>query len=120
MRILIAALAVIGLVGGVSAQTQMPYQFQSTGYCQMTTALSSAVTVATANCSSGSVPVRVALMSVCVTVAAIRYRDDGTAPTASVGMPVGAGTCINYSGDPRALQIIQQASGAVVDILFYS
>jgi hypothetical protein len=29
----------------------------------------------------------------------IRWRDDGVAPTASVGMPVTAGTYLSYDGD---------------------
>ena len=50
---------------------------------------------------------------------AVRYRDDGTAPTATVGMPVPAGQQISYSGNLAAIQFIQQAASATLDVLFY-
>lgn len=51
---------------------------------------------------------------------AIRYRDDGTAPTATVGQPVAvADAPIQYEGAISALQFIAQVSGGIVNILFY-
>jgi hypothetical protein len=51
---------------------------------------------------------------------AIRYRDDGVAPTATVGQPVAVTDApILYEGTISALQFIAQTSGGVVDVLLY-
>lgn len=50
---------------------------------------------------------------------AVRYRDDGVAPTASVGMPVAVGGTLEYSGTLSAMQIIQQTSGGIVNVSYY-
>jgi hypothetical protein len=50
---------------------------------------------------------------------AIRWRDDGPAPTATAGHPVQAGAQLVYSGDLSAIQIIQQAASATVDVAYY-
>lgn len=102
-------------------QAQGPYRFQPMGYCQITS-LSSAVAIVTASCSTGSVPAQAIEAEICVSGAAIRYRDDGTSPTTSLGIPVGAGVCYPYSvseGGFGALFMIQQTTGATVDIAFY-
>lgn len=99
-----------------------PYQFHPAGYCQITS-LGSAVALVTASCSTGSVPAQATIAEICVSTAAIGYRDDGTAPTASIGVPVAASVCFPYSvsaGSFAALQFIQQTSGAVIDVAFYN
>lgn len=56
------------------------------------------------------------------TGADIRYTYDGTTPTASIGHPLAAGaeTLLRGNSLVRQLQIIQQASGAVVNaVLLY-
>ena len=50
---------------------------------------------------------------------AVRYRDDGTAPTATVGMPLAVGAALEYEGDINAIEFISQTSGAKVNALFY-
>jgi hypothetical protein len=57
---------------------------------------------------------------ICIETAAIRWRDDGTAPTTSVGMPIAAGGCFNYSGTFATLRVIAQTGSPVVNIGFYS
>ena len=50
----------------------------------------------------------------------VRFRDDGTAPTATVGMPLlVAGAPLLYSGTPSALQFIAAATGGIVNASFY-
>lgn len=121
MRWLLLALALIP--SGAWAQgASGPYQFHPSGYCQITS-LGSAVNLVTASCSTGSVPAQATIAEICVSTAAIRYRDDGTAPTASIGVPVGSGFCFPYSvsvGGFAALSLIQQSAGAIVDISFYN
>jgi len=50
----------------------------------------------------------------------VRYRDDGTDPSASVGMPVPAGASINYDGTFDDLRFIEVAAGAILNISYYS
>lgn len=50
---------------------------------------------------------------------AVRWRDDGTAPTASVGMHLAVGTEFIYTGNLSAIQFIQETATAVVDVTYY-
>ena len=50
----------------------------------------------------------------------VRWRDDGTAPTAAVGMLLPAGSELDYSGDLALIQFIEVAAGAVLDVNFYA
>jgi apolipoprotein N-acyltransferase len=57
---------------------------------------------------------------VSVSGAPVRYRDDGTAPTATVGMPLAIGALFNYTGNLAAIQFIQQSATAVLDVSYYN
>lgn len=48
--------------------------------------------------------------------AAARWRDDGTSPTASVGMPLASGESMWYAGDLDAFEII----GGEVNVSYYA
>lgn len=50
---------------------------------------------------------------------AVRWRDDGTNPTASVGYPLAAGSELRYDGDLKAIKFIEQTSSAVLNISYY-
>jgi hypothetical protein len=50
----------------------------------------------------------------------VRWRDDGTDPTASVGMPVAAGSYLSYDGDLRRIKFIQQSASAKINISYYA
>ena len=50
----------------------------------------------------------------------VRWRDDGTAPSASVGMPLAAGVTLQYDGDLTQIQFIEQAASAKLNITYYS
>ena len=50
----------------------------------------------------------------------VRWRDDGVAPTASVGMPLAAGVTLQYDGDLRKIQFIEQTASAKLNISFYA
>ena len=50
----------------------------------------------------------------------IRWRDDGTNPTASVGMPVTAGTYLSYDGDLNRIQFIETSASAELNITYYA
>ena len=49
----------------------------------------------------------------------IRWRDDGTAPTAGIGMQLAAGTSFLFTGNLQALQIIEETASAKANISFY-
>lgn len=49
----------------------------------------------------------------------VRWRDDGTAPTSSVGMVLAAGATLRYDGDLRKIQIIETAASAKLNVSFY-
>ncbi len=86
------------------------------GYCQLT---SIAASTLISSCAGG-IPALTGWAVICIETAAIRWRDDGTAPTASVGMPIVAGGCFNYSGTFATLRVIAQTGSPVVNISFYS
>ena len=50
----------------------------------------------------------------------VRWRDDGVAPTASVGMPLAAGVTLQYDGDLSQIQFIEQAGSAKLNVTYYS
>jgi hypothetical protein len=50
----------------------------------------------------------------------VRWRDDGTDPTASVGVPLNAGEVLSYDGNPQAIKFIRQSADATLDIAMYS
>lgn len=50
----------------------------------------------------------------------VRWRDDGTAPTASVGMPLAAGVTLQYDGDLKKIKFIEQTASAKINISYYA
>jgi hypothetical protein len=51
--------------------------------------------------------------------APVRWRDDSTAPTASVGMPLAIGVPLQYDGDLSKIKFIQQSASAKLNISYY-
>jgi hypothetical protein len=49
----------------------------------------------------------------------VRWRDDSTSPTASVGMPLAAGVPLQYDGDLNKIKFIQQTASAKLNISYY-
>jgi hypothetical protein len=50
----------------------------------------------------------------------VRWRDDGTAPTASVGMPLAVGVPLQYDGDLSRIRFIEQTASAKLNISYYA
>jgi len=50
----------------------------------------------------------------------VRWRDDGVAPTASVGMLVVANSSMSYDGDLKAIRFIAATSGAILNVSYYA
>lgn len=54
------------------------------------------------------------------TAQAVMWRDDGTAPTATVGMPLlVADSPLEYSGNLSAIKFIESTSGAKLNVSYY-
>lgn len=51
---------------------------------------------------------------------AVRWRDDGTAPTAGVGFPLPVGMVLKYTGNLKAFRVIEQTASATVDVAYYA
>ena len=51
---------------------------------------------------------------------AVRWRDDGTNPSATVGMPLPVATLLEYSGDLAAIKFFEQAASAKLNVSYYS
>ena len=50
----------------------------------------------------------------------IRWRDDGTNPTSSVGMLLTAGTDMTFIGDMAAFRAIEVTASAKLNVAYYS
>jgi hypothetical protein len=89
------------------------------GYQQIVGAVAStALTIPQVDPVTGLKAMPVQAVIICDTQG-IRWRDDGTAPTASVGMPIAVGTVFVYDGDLTKLRIIQQAATATINVAYY-
>ena len=49
----------------------------------------------------------------------VRWRDDGTDPTGSVGMRLHAGESFFYTGDLRAIKFIEETASAQLNVTAY-
>jgi len=49
----------------------------------------------------------------------VRWRDDGTAPTSTVGMLLKTGVIFQYDGDLSKIKFIEASSGAKVNVSYY-
>jgi hypothetical protein len=50
---------------------------------------------------------------------AVRWRDDGTAATATVGYPLAVGAELRYTGNLTKFNVISQTAGAILNVVFY-
>ena len=86
------------------------------GYCQLTSLAASTQLSA----CTGGIPTGASVADIIVEAQAVRYRDDGTAPTATVGMPLVVGAeKIFVETDLTALRFIESTAGAILSISFY-
>lgn len=49
----------------------------------------------------------------------VRWRDDGTNPTATVGITLGSGLTLPYNGDLSAIKFIETTASAKLNISYY-
>ncbi len=66
-----------------------------------------------------TVPAGARVAVVQTTGQSVTWRDDGTAPTASIGSLVNAGDTLIYGGTLAAIKFIQTAASATLNVAFY-
>lgn len=70
--------------------------------------------------SAAGIPPGTVLLRIIPEAQAIRWRDDGTAPTTTVGQPLAVGAELQYTArGMNALQVISQVAGAKVNVVAY-
>jgi len=90
-------------------------QLVPVGYCQLT---SLSASVLLTSCSGG-IPTTAQIIIAIPETQAVRWRDDSTAPTGSVGMPLAIGAALAYQGDLTKIQFIEQTASAKLNVAFY-
>lgn len=91
---------------------------KSLGYVQIT-GPDAATTIASAF-PGGVIPLGTVMLQIIVATQAIRWRDDGTAPTAAIGYPLATGVEMKYeAADFPRLTVISQVAGAIVNVVAY-
>lgn len=103
------ALALLALAAPAAAQQANGLTFAPLGYQQITPTVSTLLTV----------PDGATRAVIVAEAQAVRWRDDGTAPTAAVGMPLAVGVTLEYSGTLRAIRFIEQTSAAKLNVSYY-
>lgn len=109
------ALALLALSISSAAVADSGIRRTPCGYQQITT-LSSAqsLTIPTNICASG-----ITFAVIVAEAQAVRYRDDGTDPSATVGQPLAVGVALEYSGSLTKIKFFEQAASAKLNILYY-
>lgn len=105
---------------GTTAGTMITAQVSGTPGGAGVYLLSANSTSSSASMTSGGVPPNATMVAMQAETAAIRYRDDGGAPTASVGMELPSGQPpALYSGTLSNLQFIAATGSPLGDFAFY-
>jgi hypothetical protein len=106
---------------GVPAGTTIVSQSSGTAGGAGVYVTSAATTSSSASLTSGGIPTGATSVFLQAETANVRYRDDGGAPTASIGNLVvaGAGGQILYGGTFSALRFIAASGSPLLNIAFY-
>ena len=90
--------------------TEAPYVATPLGYQQI---------VGLASSTALTVPGGATYALISMEGAMARWRDDGVAPTGSIGMPINSGPVERFSGDLAALRFITTGGSATLNASFY-
>ncbi len=90
-----------------------PYLWTPKGYQQITSA-----TLATS--TALTVPGGATFALIQCEAVDVRWRDDGSAPTASVGVLLFGGSQQFFYGDLAALRFIRTAAGSIINVSYYA
>ena len=88
------------------------------GYQQITS-LSSATNLTVPQLTPNGLNAKPVFALIIAEAQAVRWRDDKTNPTASVGMPLAVGIPLQYDGDITNIRFIEQVGGAIINISYY-
>lgn len=122
IAVALVALVLLGLGGTTNAGpggcTTAGYLIPA-GFEQVTVSSASIGFTSTLAYPTGGLAADMAVVD--VETNAIRYRADGTAPTATVGSPVASGASFTVCGAPtiKAVRFIRQSSDATISVHFY-
>ena len=89
------------------------------GYQQITS-LSSATSLTVPQTDLNGLACKPSLALITAETQAVRWRDDGVAPTASVGIPLASGATLQYDGDLTKIHFIEQTASAKINITYYA
>lgn len=79
----------------------------------------SAATLVTAQSLTAPTLDRVNIAMIQAEGGAVKWTDDGTTPTATVGMRIADGETLPYQGDLSKIQLIRKDAAATVNISYY-
>jgi hypothetical protein len=89
------------------------------GYQQITS-LSAATSLTVPSVDVNGLSARPTIAIIIAETQAVRWRDDGVAPTATVGMPLAVGVTLQYDGDLTKIQFFEQAASAKLNVSYYA
>jgi hypothetical protein len=89
------------------------------GYQQITS-LSSATGLTVPSKDLNGLACKPSIAMITTETQGVRWRDDDTDPTNSVGMPLAAGTTLQYDGDLTKIKFIEQTASAKLNISYYA
>ena len=105
---------------GITAGTIITGQISGTAGGAGTYQLSATNTASSAATTSGGIPPGATMAYLDAEVAGVRYRDDGGAPTATVGSLIATGNPgIFYTGTLSALRFIAATGSPLLNVSFY-
>ena len=89
------------------------------GYQQITS-LSSATALTVPLTDLNGLNCRPSIAIITPETQAVRWRDDGVAPSATVGMPLAVGVTLQYDGDLTKIQFFEQVASAKLNVSYYA
>ncbi len=92
-------------------------QTSAIGGYEQVTSLSSAKKLTVPSTQDG---VKLTFALITVESQAVRWRDDFTAPTSSVGMRLEVGDVLEYDGNLNDIQFIEEAASAKLNVSYYA
>jgi hypothetical protein len=78
------------------------------------------IALSTTSVSTLTVPAGARIAVIQAEGGTVRWRDDGTAPTASVGMILSQNSELDYDGSLSSIQLIAVVAGALADVSYYA
>lgn len=109
--VLLAAVSIAAVLVASVGKAESPLRLAANGFQAIT---------ATGSAQLLTVPAGTTSALICIETANIRWRDDGVAPSTTVGMPLkSTDACMPYAGPIANWQFIAQSGSPVVSATFY-